>query len=51
MYAFGLGDLAYRYGYQRFQTEYMIWPLVVLVVLVQLFQILGDGCARTLDRR
>ncbi len=47
----GLGDLAYRYGYQRFQTEYMIWPLVVLVVLVQIFQILGDGCARTLDRR
>ncbi|MEU6861233.1 methionine ABC transporter permease [Glycomyces sp. NPDC046736] len=47
----GLGDLAYRYGYQRFQTEYMIWPLVILVVLVQLFQILGDRCARTLDRR
>ncbi len=47
----GLGDLAYRYGYQRFETEYMIWPLVILVVLVQLFQILGDRCARTLDRR
>ncbi|WP_026925079.1 methionine ABC transporter permease [Glycomyces arizonensis] len=47
----GLGDLAYRYGYQRFETAYMIWPLVILVVLVQLFQILGDRCARTLDRR
>jgi D-methionine transport system permease protein len=47
----GLGDLAYRYGYQRFETEYMIWPLVILVVLVQMFQILGDRCARTLDRR
>jgi D-methionine transport system permease protein len=47
----GLGDLAYRYGYQRFQTEYMIWPLVILVVLVQLFQIVGDRWARTLDRR
>ncbi|WP_199043064.1 methionine ABC transporter permease [Glycomyces salinus] len=47
----GLGDLAYRYGYQRFETEYMIWPLVLLVVLVQLFQILGDRGARTLDRR
>nr|WP_246039499.1 methionine ABC transporter permease [Glycomyces buryatensis] len=47
----GLGDLAYRYGYQRFQTEYMIWPLIILVVLVQMFQILGDRCARTLDRR
>ena len=47
----GLGDLAIRYGYQRFETEYMIWPLVMLVVLVQLFQILGDRCARTLDRR
>jgi D-methionine transport system permease protein len=29
----------------------MIWPLAILVVLVQLFQILGDRCARTLDRR
>jgi D-methionine transport system permease protein len=47
----GLGDLAYRYGYQRFQTEYMVWPLVILVVLVQLFQIVGDRWARTLDRR
>ncbi|WP_100445556.1 methionine ABC transporter permease [Glycomyces xiaoerkulensis] len=47
----GLGDLAYRYGYQRFETEYMIWPLVILVVLVQLFQFLGDRGARTLDRR
>ena len=47
----GLGDLAYRYGYQRFETEYMIWPLIVLVALVQLFQIIGDRGARTLDRR
>jgi len=38
----GLGDLAIRYGYQRFQTEVMIVTVVVLVVLVQLLQFFGD---------
>jgi D-methionine transport system permease protein len=38
----GLGDLALRYGYQRFQTEVMIVTVAILVILVQLFQWWGD---------
>jgi D-methionine transport system permease protein len=45
----GLGDLAIRYGYQRFQTDVMVVTVVVLVVLVQLVQFLGDYTARRLS--
>ena len=38
----GLGDLAIRYGYQRFQTNVMVITVVLLVVLVQLIQFIGD---------
>lgn len=38
----GLGDLAVRYGYQRFQTDVMLITVVLMVVLVQLIQVLGD---------
>ena len=38
----GLGDLAIRYGYQRFQTNVMVITVVLLVILVQLIQFLGD---------
>ena len=38
----GLGDLAIRYGYQRFQTNIMVITVVLLVVLVQLIQFFGD---------
>lgn len=41
----GLGDLAVKYGYMRFQTDVMLWCLAVLVVLVQLVQFLGDRLA------
>ncbi|MEU6998980.1 methionine ABC transporter permease [Nonomuraea sp. NPDC046570] len=47
----GLGDLAIRYGYQRFETLLMIVTVVVLVVVVQLVQMLGDTLARRLSRR
>lgn len=47
----GLGDLAIRYGYQLFQTDVMVVTVVLLVVVVQVFQILGDRIARRLDRR
>ena len=46
----GLGDLAIRYGYQRFETTLMIVTVVVLVVVVQLVQTLGDTVARRLAR-
>ncbi|MBT2233044.1 methionine ABC transporter permease [Nonomuraea sp. NEAU-A123] len=47
----GLGDLAVRYGYQRFETLLMIVTVVLLVVLVQLIQSLGDLVARRLSHR
>ncbi|WP_263143721.1 methionine ABC transporter permease [Pseudomonas sp. RIT-PI-AD] len=38
----GLGDLAIRFGYQRFQTDVMVVTVVLLLVLVQVLQTLGD---------
>lgn len=46
----GLGDLAVRYGYQRFDTTVMIETILILVVLVQLTQILGDYCFKKIKR-
>lgn len=42
----GLGDLAIRYGYQRFQTEVMIVTVALLLVLVQGLQMAGDALVR-----
>ncbi|MEU7821005.1 methionine ABC transporter permease [Catellatospora sp. NPDC049133] len=47
----GLGYLAIRYGYQRFETDVMLATVAVLVALVQLVQLTGDRLARRLDRR
>lgn len=47
----GLGDLAIRFGYQRFQTEVMLAVIVVLVALVSLVQAIGDRVARFFDHR
>ncbi|MEU6173450.1 methionine ABC transporter permease [Streptantibioticus parmotrematis] len=47
----GLGDLAIRYGYQRFETNVMLYTLVVLVALVTAIQLLGDLTARGLAHR
>jgi len=47
----GLGDLAIRYGYQRFETNLMLVTIVVLVVLVQIVQLLGDRISRRLAHR
>ncbi|EPZ8122966.1 methionine ABC transporter permease [Yersinia enterocolitica] len=44
----GLGDLAIRYGYQRFNNEVMVATLVILVILVQGVQSLGDRWVRSL---
>ena len=38
----GLGDIAIRYGYQRFNPEVMMITVVLLVLMVQLFQYAGD---------
>lgn len=47
----GLGDLALRFGYQRFQTEVMIVTVAILVILVQLFQWLGDALVARFSRK
>jgi D-methionine transport system permease protein len=47
----GLGDLAIRYGYQRFQADVMLVTVALLVLLVQLIQWSGDWLARRVDHR
>lgn len=47
----GLGDLAVRFGYQRFQTEVMVVTVVILVVLVQALQFLGDRLVQRMDHK
>ncbi len=46
----GIGDLAIRYGYQRYEPEVMLICVIVLVLLVQIFQIIGDSSAKQLDK-
>jgi D-methionine transport system permease protein len=47
----GLGDLAIRYGYQRFMPDVMAAVVLVLIVLVQAIQSLGETLARRVNKR
>ena len=47
----GLGDLGIRYGYQRFMPDVMATVVIVLIVLVQAVQSVGDRLARRLNKR
>lgn len=47
----GLGDIAIRYGYYRYQTDIMLVTIVILVVLVQILQGIGMMLSRKLDKR
>ena len=47
----GLGDLAIRYGYQRFRPDVMIATVIILIVLVQLVQFLGNLLAKRLNKK
>ncbi|MGI6543100.1 MAG: methionine ABC transporter permease [Limnochordia bacterium] len=47
----GLGDLAIRFGYQRFQTNVMVMTVLVLIILVQAMQLIGEWVAHRLDHR
>ena len=47
----GLGDLAIRYGYQRFETRVMVAVVVVLILLVSAIQFIGDRISAALDHR
>ncbi len=47
----GLGDVAIRYGYNRYQTDVMLATLVIMIILVQLIQMLCSAIAKKLDKR
>lgn len=46
----GLGDLAIRYGYQRFQTDIMIISVVVIIIIVQIIQATGDLLVKNIKK-
>jgi D-methionine transport system permease protein len=46
----GVGDLAIRFGYYRYETKVMVITVLVLIVLVQVVQTSGDAVSRRLDR-
>ena len=47
----GLGDIAIRYGYTRWQTDIMVVTVILLIILFQIFQTIGMKLASNLDRR
>lgn len=46
----GLGDLAFRYGYQRFQNDVMFATIIVLIILVQMIQSVGNNIAQRINK-
>jgi len=47
----GLGDLAIRYGYQRYEIEVMVVAVILMIVIVQLIQVLGDRLVHRFSRK
>lgn len=47
----GLGDIAVRYGYYRWQTDIMIVTVILIIILFQIFQTVGMKCAKVIDKR
>ncbi len=47
----GLGDVAIRYGYYRYQADIMIVTVVLLIILVQILQLIGTRLSKRLDKR
>ena len=47
----GLGALAIRYGYQRFQADVMVATILVLIVVVQLIQFIGSNLAKKANKK
>ena len=47
----GLGDVALRYGYYRYQGGVMIATIIILIILVQIMQSLGSLIAKKSDKR
>ena len=47
----GIGDLAIRYGYYRFETDIMVATVAILIIMVQLIQFTGNRIAKRIDKR
>ena len=47
----GLGDIAIRYGYQRFMPDVMIGAIILCVIFIVVFQVIGDSASAKLDHR
>ncbi|WP_145409669.1 methionine ABC transporter permease [Paenibacillus xylanexedens] len=47
----GVGDFAIRYGYQRYETDIMVFTIIIMIILVQTIQYAGSRLSRWLDRR
>lgn len=47
----GLGDIAIRYGYQRFQGDIMLATIIILVIMVQVIQMIGDGLSKAMNKK
>lgn len=47
----GLGDIAVRYGYHRYEVDVLVVALILLVLLVQVIQALGNSLAQRLDKK
>ena len=47
----GLGDIAIRYGYQRYREDVMLGTILLLIIIVQLLQFLFHLLAKAVDKR
>lgn len=47
----GLGDIAIRYGYQRFQGNIMLATIIILIIMVQVIQMIGDGLSKAMNKK
>lgn len=47
----GIGDLAIRFGYYRYETDVMVITVIILIILVQIVQVLGDVMANKVDKK
>ncbi|MDR1851084.1 MAG: ABC transporter permease [Propionibacteriaceae bacterium] len=47
----GLGALAQNYGWSRFMGDVMLVTVIAIIIVVQIFQLLGDACAKRMDHR
>ena len=47
----GLGDIAIRYGYQRFQGDIMLATIIILIIMVQVIQMIGDGLSKAMNKK